>query len=184
MVNRFVAVFAAVTLLAGCARVHPCDPSAATTNLEEINRELAGRTVVLTMADGSRVGAWNVSLSADSLFMAPKRLRRFGSPKRGFMVSALPTSVVHTVTVRGKSKWRGAVDGALVGLGVGVILGTAWGLAAHEPGNLLSEGESASMGGVLLGVIGSGVGAVFGFGIGSTDAFDLTRARGGRPGSH
>jgi hypothetical protein len=174
--RRLVAALSAVAVLASCAHVRPTDPTAAGVNLDDINAKLAGRVVRVRLRDGTELVAHDVRVSADSVFMRPQRLREVDwwlAPAQ-----ALPVSEVGTIEVTRRG--RGALDGALIGLAAGAAAGATLGALMHEPGDLLisSPKDAAILGGILLGVLGTGLGFLAGASKGSTDVYDLTAVRG------
>ena len=172
-VGRIIAALSTALILAGCTHAHRAGPLAAGVDLDDMNAKLAGRLVLLKLADGTELHAHNVRVSADSVFMQPQMLREADwwlAPGR-----ALPVSGVRSLEVTGRG--RGSLDGALLGLGIGAVGGAAIGAAVFEPssGGLSTMGEAAFVGGIILGVLGTCLGFLVGASRGSTDVYDLTR---------
>jgi hypothetical protein len=176
--RRIIAGLSAVLVLAGCTHVHPADPTAAGTDLDHVNAKLADRVVRVRLLDGTELLAHDVSLSADSVSMRPQMIPEADwwlGPRR-----ALPASEVGSLEVTRRG--RGALDGALLGLGIGCASGAAIGVSLFPRGPILftTAGQVATLGGVLFGVLGTGLGLLVGGSVGSTDVYDLTRATGAR----
>jgi hypothetical protein len=170
-VGRLIAALSAALVLVGCAHVRPADPTAAGVDLDDINAKLAGRVVRVRLVDGTDMLAHNVRVSADSVSMQPRMLRDANwwlAPRR-----ALPISEVGSIEVTRRG--RGALEGALFGLGIGGVAGVAIGAATSE-GSILSAQESVILGGLVFGVLGTGLGLIIGVGVGSKDVYDLRRA--------
>ena len=175
-VRRLIAALSAALLLAGCAHVRPADPTAAGVDLDDINAKLAGRMVRVRLVDGTELIAHDVRISADSVFMRPQRFPHLTSPWPARVGQELSISEVGSIEVTRRG--RGALDGTLLGLGIGVVGGAALAAATFEPSALLGSSmeDNALVGGVILGVLGTGLGLLIGASPGSTEVYDLTRA--------
>jgi hypothetical protein len=173
-VVRVIAVLSAVSVLAGCARVRPVDPAAAGPDLGDINRKVAGRSVLVKLVDGTVLRARDVIVSESSVSFREERFTSAEHEWPAREARRLPISEVASIEVTSRS--RGALDGALYGLGAGVLLGALIGAVTFEPtGDLLisSSGDAAILGGLVFGVIGAGFGFLVGSSVGSTAVFDL-----------
>ena len=175
--RRLIAALISALLLAGCAHVRPADPTAVGVDLDDINAKLAGRMVRVRFVDGAELIAHDVRISAGSVSFRRQRFPHLESPWPAREVQELPISDVASIAVTRRG-W-GAADGALLGLGIGVVAGAAIGVAMFRvPGELYisSTGDAALVGGVMFGVLGTGLGFLIGLGLGSSEVFDLTKA--------
>jgi len=157
--------------LVGCAHVHPANPRTPEVDLERINADLAGRMVLLRLSDGSELMAQDVRVAADSIHLRRRTVPLASSPGWTRAVAALPISDVLAIEVTRRG--RGALEGGLMGLGVGALLGVAIGGSWYREGVPPSLGESRVIGSVIFGALGGASGVAVGAGIGSTDVYDL-----------
>jgi len=87
--------------------------------------------------------------------------------------SAIPLENVREVKV--VKRGRGALEGALIGLGVGILSGGVLGLVAGDSANRVDCGypctgeDKAKVTGAVFGGIGTGLGAIVGAAIGHRD---------------
>lgn len=174
--QKLIAALSIALLLSGCAHVRPADPTAAGTDLDDINARLAGCTARVRLADDTKLVAHDVRISSDSVSFRPQRFPGLESPWPAREVRELPTSEVYSIEVTNRS-W-GAADGALIGTVAGILAGAALGAAMNEAdeGSIWSNETGALIGSGVFGVLGMGVGLLVGVGRGSTEVFDLTRA--------
>jgi hypothetical protein len=176
--RRLIAALGAVLILVGCTHVHPVNPAARGADIDQVNEQLADREARVSLVDHAAVVARDVSVSADSVFMRPHMLGhaswRLG-PAR-----AVPITEVRSIEVTRRS--RGARDGALLGLGLGVAAGAVIGVVVFEasPGEseMWSRGVSVFVCSIIGGVLGTGLGLLVGANAGSTDVYDLRAASG------
>ncbi len=129
--------------------------------------------VRVKLVDGTELVAHDVRISADSVFFRPQMFPHLESAWPARAERELPTSEVGSIEVTRRD--RGAADGALIGLGIGVVAGAAMGAATLLGGGLSTE-DAALVGAFVFGVLGTGVGLIIGVGLGSTEVFDLTKA--------
>ena len=181
MARKIVAVVAVASLLSGCTHVHRIDPVASGPELDDLNRALQRRRVsveavgsvphrrhVKLRAEGVRVAADSTSLI---VLREPSEISGlWGEPRYGVKRdTTLSTSAIRRMTAT--TRLQGAVDGAVVGLGMGVALGAI--LGATGPKGLLTTGEAAAAGGLILGALAAGVGLVVGATVGSREVYDF-----------
>ena len=159
-------------MLVGCAHVYPANPGAPGVNLELVNSGLAGRMVLLRLSDGSELMAQDVRVAADSIHLRRRTVPLGSSPGWTRAVAALPLSDVDAIEVTRRG--RGALEGGLMGLGLGAFLGIPIGGSWYREGVPPSLGESRLIGIVIFGTLGGVSGAALGAGISSTDVYDLT----------
>jgi len=183
--KRVMAVLAAATMLSGCTHVHPSDPTAPGLRLEDLNQSLEGRTVSVTLLDGTEFGAASVVVRVDTTSLVPQGEPSWKPPTRAALGRAFPTSEVESLTVT--QRGRGAFEGGMLGLLIGAVAGAVVGAASYEPSSgdfesgPGSSGEAAVGYGLIFGVVGAGVGLVAGASVGSSDVYDLTEAPEDRP---
>jgi len=180
MVRRLVAIITAASVLHGCAAVQrPFDPIASESGLEDLNRVLRGRSVMIELFHsveyqrGRGFRAENVRVGEDSTSFTLLR-----GAKRD---STLSTSAIDRITIT--RRLRGAFSGALVGFGAGFAAGAVLGAASYEPSGddwgvgPGSSGGAAVWGGVFMGIIGSGVGLIIGAVAGHEEVYDFVYRR-------
>jgi hypothetical protein len=172
MLRGLLAVALVSLALVGCAHIHPADPRTSETDLERMNSDLAGRMVLLRLSDGSELVAQDVRVAADSVHLRRRTVPLVSSPGWTRAVAALPIADVRAIEVTRRG--RGALEGGLMGLGVGVLLGVPIGGSWYREGVPPSLGESMVVGSVIFGVLGGASGVALGVGIGSTDVYDLS----------
>jgi len=178
-IRRIAAVALALTL-ASCTHVHPIDPAAPGPELEGLNRTLKHRRVSIETFTGvsHRAGAAfpaeRVRVAPDStlmtLLLEPRRAEAlFSVPYYAARRdTVLSTSVVSRMTVT--NRFRGALDGFVVGLGVGALCGTVYhGVDGLTGGTWGSTGAYA----LLFGMLGSIVGSASGVVGGSHEVYDF-----------
>jgi hypothetical protein len=176
--RRLIAGLGAVLVLVGCTHVHPVNLAAPGADIDQVNRQLADREARVSLVDHAAVVARDVSVSADSVFIQAHMLGHaswwLGS------ASAVPISEVRSIEVTRRG--RGARDGALLGLGLGVAAGAAIGVIVFEASSgeseMWSRGVSAFVCSMIGGVLGTGFGLLVGANTGSIDVYDLTGASG------
>ena len=181
MVRRIVAVVAVAFVLSGCTHVRRIDPVASASELDDLNRALQRRRVSVELVSrypwglGEKLVAEGVCVAADSTsltlllepadFSALWGVRSYGVKRD----TTLSTSAISRMTTT--NRFRGALDGTLLGLGIGVVFGALLFAGIDEPS--LEPGEAAAIGSVVLGIIGTGIGLVTGTIVGSRDAYDF-----------
>jgi hypothetical protein len=184
MVRRIVAVVAVAFVLSGCTHVHRIDPVASASELDDLNRALQRRRVSVELVSrypwglGEKLVAEGVCVAADSTsltlllepadFSALWGVRSYGVKRD----TTLSTSAISRMTTT--NRFRGTLDGGLLGLGIGVTLGALVGgaLAVSDPWFGPVE-EAAAAVGLLFGIIGTGVGLVTGAIAGSREVYDF-----------
>lgn len=103
----------------GCVHHRVLKRAAGPGAFRSANATLSHRSGELLMQSG-QVFRWrDISMAPDSTFGSPVGAGARDAP------TAVPTERVQEVTVR--SRWRGALEGAVIGAGVGVILGAMGG---------------------------------------------------------
>jgi hypothetical protein len=147
MKMRFVALVA-LGICSGCAHVREIDRSARDlpAALARVNREVQSRTVAVRLTDGRKAAVRALRLTPDS-----------ASWLEGGARTAVPTSKVAEVSF--KSRWRGALDGLILGVLIGAPAGA---LVIDMKGGFFDRAEAA-VGGALGGALyGAPVGAIRG----------------------
>jgi len=173
MARRRILIACVALSLASCAHVHRVSPGTPGVGLQEVNRRLAGRMVLVKLTDGTEFGASDVSVSPDSLYMRPRQVPIAHSSGWTRVARAIPIREVDAIEVTRRS--RGALDGALLGLTLGGAAGAALGPLILDSS---VAAEEAALGGIILGGLGVSVGSLLGFGTGSTDVYDLSAMSG------
>jgi len=187
-VRRVIAAVAVLIMLAGCTRVHPCDPRDPSVSLNEVNRIIDARRVRVSLLDGTWTHADHVSVAADSV-----RLTARGTPQQledhpRTIGHAVATSEVEAITMSNRP--RGALQGGLWGLGIAATVGFVAGISSGGGefgfGGSISAVESGALGAFVCGAIGALAGVVVGVISGSNDVYDFTAAPAelGGPPSH
>ena len=167
--RKLIAVLSAVVVLAGCASVRPANPMSAGVNLDEINDALAGRMVVVRLRDGSAIAAHDVSISRSSVSFRRELFPRASSSWPSRNAEVLPVSHVRSVEI--SRRGMGALQGSLLGFGVGAAAGAAVGGPAFRP----EDSVSVFTGSVIFGLLGSYLGFLMGASLGASEIYDLTR---------
>jgi len=175
-VKRSALAFLVVAIVtSGCSHVHPVSPVTSQADLDEVNAAVRGRraTVGLAvsgkhpfggtfLADDVRVTAETTSFA---LLLEPLDVTALAGEQRyaARRDSVIITGEVGRLTV---SSWsRGALDGAVLGLGFGAVLG----LYAGSRDSWFTPGEYAAG----VGVLGCGIGAVIGGLRGSKEIYEF-----------
>jgi hypothetical protein len=185
MGRRLVALVAVASVLSGCAHVHQIDPAASGAVLDDLNRHLQHREVSVELVSsapyraGASLRAENVRVAADSTSLSllhgrddVSALLYLGAPKYSARRDiTLRTSAISRVSAR--NRFRGALDGALIGLGIAGTGGVLWGAATGQSPDLgpPSAAKGAAFNGVFFGVLGLAVGLVCGAIFGSRDVY-------------
>lgn len=167
--RRLIAVFSAAAVMAGCASVRPADPTAVGVDLGEINDALAGRVALVRLKSGSEIIAHDVSISRSSV-----SFRREMFPDSFSAWPAREQEEVRVSEVRSVELSRrgmGALQGSLLGFGVGAVVGAA----VAGPGLGPDDSISVFIGGVFSGLVGSCLGFLVGASLGAPEVYDLTR---------
>jgi hypothetical protein len=180
MIRRAVAALAAVSILSGCAHIHQVDPVASESDREDLNRAVRDRLVsvevphgvphrrpVSMRAESVRVGADSTSLT---LLLEPGDISAlWGEPEYGARRdTTLWTSAITRMTTT--NRFRGALDGTLLGLGMGAAFGVVMGLAADD---WWPAEARVTVGAIIFGTIGTGAGLVVGAMVGARDTFEF-----------
>jgi hypothetical protein len=117
--------------------------------VDALSQDLRGRAVSLTLASGSRVEARDAQLDGRSLTW---RRAETNAPQ--------PMDLAETREVSVRSRARGALDGLLIGLAIGLPAGA---LIIDAPkGGLGNRGQAALSGGVSIGILSAAIGALRG----------------------
>ena len=186
--RKALAVMMSALMLAGCTHVYPCDPAASTVDLEDVNRAVADQRVTVTLLDGTSTRADNVFVERDSTSLTPIGRYPWLESQPRVLGSAISTPEIRTIVVTRRG-WRGALDWAKGGLGIGAALGLIVGLCIQDDpvtGDELSGGQRVLLGvsGALsFGLVGGGLGFIGGACAGSQDVYDFTEAPEGASGS-
>ena len=167
--RKLIAALSVVVVLAGCASVRPANPLAAGVNLDEINDALAGRMVVVRLIDGSAIVAHDVSISRSSVSFRRELFPHASSSWPSRNAEVLPVSDVRSVEI--SRRGMGALQGSLLGFGVGAAAGAAIGGPGFRPEDSLSVFTGA----VAFGLLGSCLGFLMGASLGASEVYDLTR---------
>jgi hypothetical protein len=146
------------------------DPRSPGIDLNEINRKLAGRLVLVRLADGTQVPARDVSVSESAVTFRREMLPHFGSPWPARDREALPWPDVRAIEVNRRG--IGALQGALAGLGIGAVVGAGAGGAVFGPDDDISR----FIGAVSFGVVGGLLGLLVGQSVGSAAVYELSPA--------
>jgi len=178
--RKVVAVVMSTLMLAGCTHVHPCNPSAPTVDLEEVNRSLVDRQVTVTLLDGTWTRADSAVIEQDSTFLTPMGRPSWLDAQPRVIGSALDTSEIRTIAVR-QHGWREALRWSLWGLGLGAALGLVLGRSIDEgiggqPVTADERSMNGMIGAIMFGLGGATVGAIGGVAIGSREVYDFTQA--------
>jgi len=175
MLRKVTAALCVAVVIAGCSHVRPCHPDTLGMDLDEVNRELTHRDVLLTTTDGQTAEAEFITLSAESLLVSvPPRLID-SQPTSRFDELTLPVSSVTRLELVPRNRARGFLEGALLGLCAGGVGGAALGAATHQRDCLTPNvGDSIAFGFVIFGVLGGAIGALLGVARGSSDVYDFT----------
>ena len=133
-----------------------------------VNRVVTGRTVEMTLSDGTELWAEGVRVGADSTWFAV-----VGRPShvRAWQVDvgrAMPNTAIREISIRRH------VRGGLEGAALGFLSGFALGLLAGARDSWIEPID----GGVVFGGAGLIGGLVYGALAGSKDVYDFTRAPG------
>ncbi len=168
---RIGSLLALVLVFAGCTQTREITPETAvpegTYAFEDVHNSLEGKEVEIELADGRTMPSVALRIVPDSTAWID------------LMTDRLRTA--HTqdlAAISYKRPDRGAVQGAVFGAGIGVLLGTATGallLSKQKDDALLSEAGFVSRfaaGGIIL---GSGVGVGWGVSRGSYDRYIYPR---------
>ena len=181
MGRRIVALLTVMSVLSGCTHIHRIDPVGSESDLQDLNRALQRRSVSVELPHRAPHGlpvtvrAERVHVDADStsltLLLDPgDMLALWGDPsyvtKRD---TTLSTSAIIRMTTT--NRFRGALDGTLKGLGIGVAFGALFGLVIGDPS--LSTEETVAMGAIAFGAIGIGTGLAVGAMVGATHTFEF-----------
>ena len=180
--RRAIAAITVTVMVAGCAHVHPCDPAAPGVDLDDVNTALADRPVRVSLVDGTTLLAHSVVIGVDSTSLIPTRQPRSLPPGRAAIGTSLRTSEIATITVTRHG--RGALEGTLLGLGIGAGFGFILGVSTggdEEGPYPLSAVEVGLLGAYICGVLAAGAGLLLGVVNGSKDVYDLTEAPRERP---
>ena len=182
MARRILTLVAIASIFSGCAHVHRVDPTLPQAELDCLNRAIQNRRVSVELAGGTpsrapaRLRAEGVHVAADStaltLLREPSEVEAlWGEPRYAVRQdTVLNTLAIARLSTTSRS--RGALDGTLLGLGIGVAIGALLGLRMDDPA---PADARAVYGGFFCGVLGTGIGLVVGIGSGSTHVFDFTR---------
>jgi hypothetical protein len=170
--RRLTVALSVVLVVAGCAHVRRADPTTPRAYLDEVNAGIAGQVARVRLSDGTEMLAQDVSVSADSLYMRPQKMDDVGwwlGPRR-----AVPIRQVASVEVTRRG--RGAVDGGLLGFGVGAVAGSALVLvsAGGSSDSVWGTEGAVLVWGPISGAIGACVGSLLGAVAGSREVYDLT----------
>jgi hypothetical protein len=180
MVRRIVAVIAVSSVLLGCAHVHRIDPIASVSDRGHLNTAVQHRRVSVELVGSypwrpdEKLNAENVRVAADStsltLLLEPSEMSAlWGEPSHGAKRDTILSTLAIT-RMTTKSRLRGVLDGSLLGLVIGAVGGAILFAAIDDP---VPVEDRAVIGGVVFGVIGTGVGLVLGAVVGSRDVYDL-----------
>ncbi len=164
--------------LSGCTHIRSCNPVVSESDRNALNQDLASRTATVTLKDGYVFAALNVTVSAESLRMRPRTLRRVPSSRRGQLVRGFPIGEISTVAV--KSRAGGVGEGAMIGFAVGALLGGLIGATSEvsesDVIDMPSQSEMTVGAALIFGLLGGVTGGVIGGGVGSATVYDLSLA--------
>jgi len=177
MEARGIAAVALMLAVCGCSHVHRVDPAAGGSELDNLNRAVRYRRVSVERVTGVS-GVASAVLRAERVRVAPDTtfMRLLLNPRevealRGVPVhearrdTVLSTSAISRMTVT--NRLLGAINGALLGLGIGAALGYLSGSDSDDPWS--GPGVYA----VGFGLVGAGVGMVSGAMIGLRDVYEF-----------
>jgi hypothetical protein len=152
-----------------------------------MSKTMVVATLALICAIPHRVAAAEAGVDPDSLVRVQFLPREHRSTVSGRLVGQdqesvtiafeslqpplrIERSAIERIEIfRGRSHGRGAGKGALIGLGAGVLAGVALGAAADH--TYTTAGSDVVGGGIVFGVLGTGLGAVIG-GISGADRWE------------
>jgi len=182
--RRMIALVAIACILSGCAHTHRVDLAGPEPDLEDVNRVVRGRRASVELvgvsrnglprrlpAEGITVGGESTSLT---LLSEPQEVQAlWGEPSYAARKdTTIGTASIARLSIT--SRPRGALDGGLLGLALGIAGGALLGLRIDDPA---SDFARASLGGFFGAIFGTGIGLAFGIGLGSTHVFEFDHER-------
>jgi hypothetical protein len=161
----FIGLAALLLTATGCVRVYRVDPTSGPSSFRDLNGATEHHRSWIELTDGRIRTGDRMHASGDTVswYGVDSATRRY----------AVPTTQVHKIRV--KKHGRGMGHGALWGLAVGGILGSAVGASTMSDKEWGWEGGAVILGGFSAGV-GAGAGALLGLILGDRDEYVFQRS--------